>query len=200
MMSQILPKSQKLYDLTINWQTENTNHLLSKSTNFLVHYGFTHSPFGTALVMGTKKGICGIAFADQLGDEETLRDMMQRWPGTTFTHNEELILKLSSPIFDFSGKTQLQVIGSPFQIKVWEALLQIQAGQVVTYSEVATAINKPSSVRAVATAIGRNPISFLIPCHRVIQKSGGLGGYHWGLTIKKHILNFENEKSRNPIG
>ena len=109
-------------------------------------------------------------------------------------------MKLSSPIFDFSGKTQLQVIGSPFQIKVWEALFQIQAGQVVTYSEVATAINKPSSVRAVATAIGRNPISFLIPCHRVIQKSGGLGGYHWGLPIKKHILNFENEKSRNPIG
>ena len=179
MMSQILPKSQKLYDLTINWQTENTNQLLSQSTNFLVNYGFTHSPFGKALVMGTKQGICGIAFADQLGDEETLRDMMQRWPRSTFTHNEELILKLSSPIFDFSGKTQLQVIGSPFQIKVWEALFQIQAGQVVTYSEVATAINKPSSVRAVATAIGRNPISFLIPCHRVIQKSGGLGGYHW---------------------
>ena len=200
MMSQILPKSQKLYDLTINWQTENTNHLLSQSTNFLVHYGFTHSPFGKALVMGTKQGIRGIAFADQLGDDETLRDMMQRWPRTTFTHNEELILKLSSPIFDFSGKTQLQVIGSPFQIKVWEALFQIQAGQVVTYSEVATAINKPSSVRAVATAIGRNPISFLIPCHRVIQKSGGLGGYHWGLPIKKHILNFENEKSRNPSG
>ena len=199
MMSQILPNSQKLYDLTINWQTENTNHLLSQTTNFLVHYGFTNSPFGKALVMGTKQGICGIAFADQLGEEKTLRDMMQRWPRTTFTHNEELILKLSSPIFDFSGKTQLQVIGSPFQIKVWEALLQIQAGQVVTYSEVATAINKPSSVRAVATAIGRNPISFLIPCHRVIQKSGGLGGYHWGLPIKKHILNFENEKSRDPI-
>ena len=196
-MSQILQKSQKLYDLTINWQTENTKHLLSQSTNFLVNYGFTHSPFGKALIMGTKQGICGIAFADQLGDEETLRDMMQRWPRTTFTHNEELILKLSSPVFDFSGKTQLQVIGSPFQIKVWEALLQIQAGQVVTYSEVAAAINKPSSVRAVATAIGRNPISFLIPCHRVIQKSGGLGGYHWGLPIKKHILNFENEKSRS---
>ena len=109
--------------------------------------------------MGTKQGICGMAFADQLGDEETLRDMMQRWPRTTFACNEELILKLSSPIFDFSGKTQLQVIGSPFQIKVWEALFQIQAGQVVTYSEVATAINKPSSIRAVATAIGRNPIS-----------------------------------------
>ena len=200
MMSQILPKSQKLYDLTINWETKNTNHLLSQSTNFLVHYGFTHSPFGKALVMGTKQGICGIAFADQLGDDETLRDMMQRWPRTTFARNEELILKLSSPIFNFSGKTHLQVIGSPFQIKVWEALLQIQAGQVVTYSEVATAINKPSSVRAVATAIGRNPISFLIPCHRVIQKSGGLGGYHWGLPIKKHILNFENEKSRNPSG
>ena len=124
---------------------------------------------------------------------------MQRWPGTTFTHNEELILKLSSPIFDFSGKTQLQVIGSPFQIKVWEALLQIQAGQVVTYSEVAAAINQQSAVRAVATAIGLNPISFLIPCHRVIKKSGGLGGYHWGIPIKKHILKFENYRSRKTI-
>ena len=118
----------------------------------------------------------------------------------SFGNDAAQVIVNPSPIFDFSGKTQLQVIGSPFQIKVWEALFQIQAGQVVTYSEVATAINKPSSVRAVATAIGRNPISFLIPCHRVIQKSGGLGGYHWGLPIKKHILNFENEKSRNPIG
>ena len=200
MVNQIRTRSQKLYGLTISWQSENTNHLSSQSTNFSIHYGFTQSPFGKALVMGTKQRICGIAFADQLGDEETLRDMMQRWPKTTFTYNEELILKLSSPIFGFSGKTQLHLIGSPFQIKVWEALLQIQAGEVVTYSEVATAINKPSSVRAVATAIGRNPISFLIPCHRVIQKSGGLGGYHWGLPIKKHILKFESEKSRNPIG
>ena len=116
-MSQILPKSQKLYDLTINWQTENTNHLLSQSTNFLVHYGFTNSPFGKALVMGTKQGICGIAFADQLGDEETLRDMMQRWPRTTFTHNEELILKLSSPIFDFSAKHNYKLLVHHFRLR-----------------------------------------------------------------------------------
>ena len=199
MVNQIQTKSQKLYDLTINWQAENTNDLLSQSSNFFVHYGFTQSPFGKALFTVTEQGICGIAFANELGDEETLRDMMQRWPQATFTHNAELVLKLSSPIFHFSGKTQLHLIGSSFQIKVWEALLQIQAGQVVTYSEVAAAINQQSAVRAVATAIGLNPISFLIPCHRVIKKSGGLGGYHWGIPIKKHILKFENYRSRNTI-
>ena len=104
---------------------------------------------------------------------------------------------LSAAVFDFSGKTNLHIIGSPFQIKVWRALLKIKAGQVTTYSNVATEIDQPTSVRAVGTAIGRNPISFLIPCHRVIKKSGRIGGYHWGLAIKEHLLAFENNNSKN---
>ena len=135
-----------------------------------------------------------MAFADELGSEEVLKDMTQRWPKAKFIHDEERLLDFSDSIFGLSGRIRLHVIGSSFQIKVWKALFEIPDGQVSTYSDIAAAIDQPSSVRAVGTAIGRNPISFLIPCHRVIQKSGDLGGYHWGLTIKKSLLTFENAR------
>ena len=170
---------------------------LSKTNKFEICYGFTHSPFGNVLIMSTALGICGLAFSDEVGNERALQDMTQRWPQAKFIHDEYHSTNLSAILFDFSGKTNLHIIGSPFQIKVWRALLQIQAGQVVTYSDVANKIDHPSSVRAVGTAIGRNPISFLIPCHRVIQKSGGFGGYHWGLSIKEYLLTFEKMKSKN---
>ena len=144
--------------------------------------------------MSTDRGICGMAFADELGSEEVLKDMTQRWPKAKFIHDEERLLDFSDPIFCLSGRIRLHLIGSLFQIKVWKALLEIPDGQVSTYSDIAAAIDQSSSARAVGNAIGRNPISFLIPCHRVIQKSGGLGGYHWGLTIKKSLLAFETAR------
>ena len=147
--------------------------------------------------MSTDRGICGMAFADELGSEEVLKDMTQRWPKAKFIHDEERLLDFSDPIFGLSGRIRLHVIGSSFQIKVWKALLEIPDGQVSTYSDIAATIDQSSSARAVGNAIGRNPISFLIPCHRVIQKSGGLGGYHWGLTIKKSLLAFETARFKS---
>ena len=91
-------------------------------------------------------------------------------------------------------KAPLYLIGAPFQIKVWEALLQIPSGHVTTYSEIAEAIDHPKEMRAVGTAVGRNPISWLIPCHRALRKSGGLGGYHWGLPVKRAMLAFESAR------
>ena len=170
---------------------------LSKTNKFEICYGFTHSPFGNVLIMSTALGICGLAFSDEVGNERALQDMTQRWPQAKFIHDENQAKNLSTKVFDFSGKINLHIIGSPFQIKVWRELLQIQAGHVVTYSDVAAEIDQLSSVRAVGTAIGRNPISFLIPCHRVIKKSGKIGGYHWGLAIKEHLLAFENKNSKN---
>tara|TARA_B100000902_G_C27218891_1_gene868524 strand:+ start:610 stop:1203 length:594 start_codon:yes stop_codon:yes gene_type:complete len=189
--------SQKLYDLIIDWRAENIKDLFSTNNKLEIYYCFMKSPFGKALVMSTKLGICGIAFTDKVGSETALQDMTQRWPQAKFTPDRNRATTLSTQIFDFSGKTNLHIMGSSFQIKVWEALLQIPASQVATYSDIAAKIEQPSSVRAVGTAIGRNPISFLIPCHRVIQKSGGLGGYHWGIAIKKYLLAFENNKSKN---
>jgi len=188
--------SHKLYDLTMDWRAESVKDILSKTNNFEIYYGFSQSPFGNVLIMSTTLGICGLAFTDNVGNQRAMQDMTQRWPHAKFTHDENHAANLSEIVFDFSGKTNLHIIGSPFQVKVWRALLKIQAGQVVTYSDVATEIDQPSSVRAVGTAIGRNPISFLIPCHRVIQKSGGLGGYHWGVATKEYLLAFENTKSK----
>ena len=195
-MNNSLSGSQKLYDLTINWRAESVKDILSKTNKFEIYYGFSQSPFGNVLIMSTALGICGLAFSDKIGNARAMRDMTQRWPYTKFTHDKNHATNLSARVFDFSGRINLHIIGSPFQIKVWRALLQIKAGQVVTYSDVATEIDQPSSVRAVGTAIGRNPISFLIPCHRVIQKSGGLGGYHWGLSIKEYLLAYENKKPK----
>ena len=189
--------SQKLYDLTINWRAESVKDILSKTHKFEIYYGFSQSPFGSVLIMSTALGICGLAFSENMGNVRAMQDMTQRWPHAKFTYDENHVKNLSAAVFNFSGKTNLHIIGSPFQIKVWRALLQIQPGQVVTYSDVAAEIDQPSSVRAVGTAIGRNPIGFLIPCHRVVQKSGGLGGYHWNLAIKENLLAFENKKSKN---
>ena len=196
-MDNSLSGSQKLYDLTIDWRAERVKDILSKTNKFEIYYGFSQSPFGKVLIMSTASGVCGLAFSDKIGNAKAMQDMTQRWPYAEFTNDVNHSTKLSAILFNFSGKINLHIIGSPFQIKVWRALLQIKAGQVVTYSDVATEIGQPSSVRAVGTAIGRNPISFLIPCHRVIQKSGGLGGYHWGLAIKEYLLAFENKKSKN---
>jgi AraC family transcriptional regulator of adaptative response/methylated-DNA-[protein]-cysteine methyltransferase len=138
-----------------------------------------------------------MAFADELGSEEVLKDMTQRWPKAKFIHDEERLLDFSDQIVGLSGRIRLHIIGSSFQIKVWKALFEIPDGQVSTYSNIAVAIDQPSAARAVGTAIGRNPISFLIPCHRVIQKSGGLGGYHWGLKIKKSLLAFETARVKS---
>ena len=195
-MNNSLSGTQNLYDLTIDWRAESVRNILSKTNKFEIYYGFSQSPFGNVLIMSTTLGICGLAFSDKIGNARAMQDMTQRWPHAKFTHDENHTTNLSAIVFDFSGRINLHIIGSPFQIKVWRALLQIKAGQVVTYSDVATEIDQPSSVRAVGTAIGRNPISFLIPCHRVIPKSGGLGGYHWGLSIKEYLLAYENKKPK----
>ena len=96
-----------------------------------------------------------------------------------------------SAAFNLQGQTSLHLIGAPFQIKVWEALLQIPSGHVTTYGQIAQSIGNPRAVRAVGTAVGRNPIGWLIPCHRALRKSGGLGGYHWGIPVKRAMLAFE---------
>ena len=154
-------------------------------------YCWRDGPFGEALVMATDRGICGIAFAAENGRKNTLQDMITRWPKAQFEANCDKATHWAKSVFEFPANTPLQLIGSPFQIKVWEALMQIPTGYVTTYSDVASAIGKPNAARAVGTAIGRNPISWIIPCHRALRKSGALGGYRWGLSIKRIMLAFE---------
>ena len=145
--------------------------------------------------MGTDRGLCGLAFTDETGSEAAMEDLTGRWPEAAFIEAPERIASWVEAAFHMQGETALHMIGAPFQIKVWEALLDIPSGQVTTYSELAQAVGNPRAVRAVGTAVGRNPVSWLIPCHRALRKSGGLGGYHWGLPVKRAMLAYEAARS-----
>ena len=127
-----------------------------------------------------------------------MADLRARWPKADFIEAPERLQDWVRDAFGQGAAGQpapLYLIGAPFQIKVWEALLRIPSGQVTTYSEIATAVGHPKAVRAVGTAVGRNPVSWLIPCHRALRKSGGLGGYHWGLPVKRAMLAWEAARS-----
>ena len=160
-----------------------------------ITWASVESPFGPALLMTTDKGICGIGFEAETGAEATMADMRSRWPKATYRQDPEAVAPLAEMAFPKEGTNnppaQLYLIGAPFQIKVWEALMRIPTGHVTTYSDIARSIGNPKAVRAVGTAVGRNPISWLIPCHRALRKSGGLGGYHWGLPVKRTMLAWE---------
>ena len=160
-----------------------------------INFSWMDSPFGEALIMGTNRGLCGIAFTAETGRSEAFNDMAARWPKAHFMENAASLKQWGETAFGRSGETPLHLIGAPFQIKVWEALLKIPSGYVTTYSDIAQCIGAPKAVRAVGTAVGRNPISWLIPCHRALRKSGALGGYHWGLPVKRTMLAYEAARS-----
>ena len=160
-----------------------------------INFSWMDSPFGEALIMGTNRGLCGIAFTAETGRSDAFNDMAARWPKAHFMENAASLKQWGEAAFGRSGETPLHLIGAPFQIKVWEALLKIPSGYVTTYSDIAQCIGAPKAVRAVGTAVGRNPISWLIPCHRALRKSGALGGYHWGLPVKRTMLAYEAARS-----
>lgn len=188
-----LSGSGRLHDLFVRWEAMSPGDYARQGEGLQVSWGWFDSPFGPALVMGTEKGICGIGFEADTGPDHAMTDLRSRWPKATFTQNPSMLHQWALSAFGATqAETPMFLIGAPFQIKVWEALLTIPSGQVTTYSEIAGAIGKPKAVRAVGTAVGRNPVSWLIPCHRALRKSGGLGGYHWGLPVKRAMLAFES--------
>ncbi|AFO92560.1 methylated-DNA--[protein]-cysteine S-methyltransferase [Phaeobacter inhibens] len=186
-----LSGSGRLHDLFLRWEAMSPGEYARKGAGLRILWGWFDSPFGLVLVMGTEKGICGMGFAAETGAEPTMADMRSRWPDADFVEDPMALRTMVEAIFDQRGEAVLHMIGAPLQIKVWEALLRIPSGQVTTYSEIAHAIGAPRAVRAVGTAVGRNPVSWLIPCHRALRKSGALGGYHWGLPVKRAMLAYE---------
>ena len=188
----------RLHDLFLRWEAMTPGEFARGGADLQIFWGYFDSPFGPSLVMGTAKGICGIAFAAETGEAEAMADLRARWPKADFIEAPERLQDWVRDAFGQGAAGQsapLYLIGAPFQIKVWEALLRIPSGQVTTYSEIATAVGHPKAVRAVGTAVGRNPVSWLIPCHRALRKSGGLGGYHWGLPVKRAMLAWEAARS-----
>ncbi len=198
-----LSGSGRLHDLFLTWEAMSPGEYARRCEGLEISWGWFESPFGPALVMGTTKGICGIAFAAETGNTAAQEDLRTRWPNAVFTENPEFLGTWVRKAFgedDRPGTSvPLYVIGAPFQIKVWEALLRIPSGRVTTYSEIAKSVGCPQAARAVGTAVGRNPISWLIPCHRALRKSGGLGGYHWGLPVKRALLAYEAARGERTV-
>jgi AraC family transcriptional regulator, regulatory protein of adaptative response / methylated-DNA-[protein]-cysteine methyltransferase len=185
----------RLHDLFLRWEAMSPGRFAAGGEGLDIGWGWFDSAFGPALVMGTDRGICGIGFAAETGRDATMQDLVSRWPGARFVEDPDRLRSWTASAFgdgpEPRGETPLVLIGAPFQIKVWEALLRVPTGHVTTYSDIARAIGHPNAVRAVGTAVGRNPVSWLIPCHRALRKSGGLGGYHWGLPVKRAMLAWE---------
>ena len=193
----------RLYDLFLRWEAMSPGDFARGGEGLTIYWGWFDSPFGPALVMGTDKGICGIGFEGETDAEGAMADLTGRWPRARYVEDVMRLRPWALAAFGASGElteAPLYLIGAPFQIKVWEALLSIPSGHVTTYSEIARSIGRPRAVRAVGTAVGRNPISWLIPCHRALRKSGGLGGYHWGLPVKRAMLAFETAREDAATG
>ena len=161
-----------------------------------MYYGFHPSPFGLALVIATDRGLAGLAFADPGEQKPALEDMVRRWPRATYIEDSARTAPLASRIFDSSmwredQPLRIVMIGTDFEVRVWETLLKIPMGKASTYSDIACKIGKPKAARAVGAAVGKNPMSFVVPCHRVLGRSGDITGYHWGLTRKRAMLGWE---------
>jgi AraC family transcriptional regulator, regulatory protein of adaptative response / methylated-DNA-[protein]-cysteine methyltransferase len=186
----------RLHDLFVTHEGMSPGAYKTKGAGLTISYGFHPSPFGLALVLVTDHGLCGMGFSDGGGEAASLADMQRRWPNANYVEDSAKTAPYAARIFSpdqWRGGQPLRItfIGSDFEIRVWESLLKIPMGRAVTYGDLAASIDKPKAARAVGAAVGRNPISFVVPCHRVIGKSGNLTGYHWGLTRKRAIIGWE---------
>ena len=183
----------RLHDLCLSVEAMTPGEVATGGAGLEMRYGFAPSPFGVCLAITTPRGLAGLGFADDGEQDALFADMRAAWPHADLIFDPKSIRPLINKIFGGKGgDLRLILKGTPFQLNVWQALLRIPAGRAVTYGDVAHAIGAPKAVRAVGTAIGRNPISYLIPCHRVLRTSAALGGYHWGLARKRAILAHES--------
>ncbi len=190
----------RLHDLFVTHESMSPGEWKSGGAGLTISYGFHPSPFGTALVMATERGLAGLAFADGSEEQAALADMGRRWPQAKLVEDNARTAPLARRIFDsklWRADRPLRVvlIGTDFEVRVWETLLKIPMGRATTYSNIAAKMCAPKAARAVGAAVGKNPVSFVVPCHRVLGKSGAITGYHWGLTRKRAMLGWEAGKT-----
>ena len=183
-----LSGTARLHDHFVSLEAVTPGQYKSAGLGLSIRYGFIQTPFGQAFIATTDRGICKLTF---LNLDIALAQLQQDWPQAQFIQDSPHINAISKNLFEQEKKPAnpipLHVRGTNFQVMVWKALLQIPMAELQSYSNIANAIGKPKAVRAVGTAIGANPLAFIIPCHRVIQQSGGIGGYRWG-TARKHAI------------
>jgi len=186
----------RLHDLFVTHEAMSPGEWKTGGEGLTIRFGFHPSPFGSALVMATERGLAGLAFADPGEERAALADMKARWPRAAYVEDSARTAVVAKRIFDQSQWQESQplrvvLIGTDWEVRVWEALMQIPMGRLVTYSDIAGKVRSPAAARAVGAAVGKNPVSFVVPCHRVVGKSGELTGYHWGITRKRAMLGWE---------
>jgi AraC family transcriptional regulator of adaptative response/methylated-DNA-[protein]-cysteine methyltransferase len=186
----------RLHDLFVTHEAMSPGDYKTRGAGLTINFGWHVSPFGLALVMATDRGLAGLAFCDPGGERAALDDMRGRWPNASYVEDVAATQPYAARIFEPARWRQEEplrvvLIGTDFQVRVWEALLRIPMGRACSYSSIADRIGAPKASRAVGAAVGANPISFVVPCHRALGKSGALTGYHWGLTRKRAILGWE---------
>ena len=186
----------RLHDLFVTHEGMSPGDYKSRGAGLTINYGWHVSPFGIALAMATDRGLAGLAFCDPGEERAAFEDMSGRWPNATFVEDVAATAPYAARVFDparwrSEEPLRMVMIGTDFQLRVWDALLKIPMGKAKTYSQIACEIGQPTASRAVGAAVGANPLSFVVPCHRALGKSGALTGYHWGLTRKRAILGWE---------
>ena len=190
----------RLHDLLVSVDAVSPGEFKCYGEGMEIRYGFHATPFGTCIIGATARGICHLSFLDQDGSTRRaaiLRELKSDWPRAVLRHHSQSTRGLASTVFDRGAgaraeKIPVLLVGTPFRLKVWEALLKIPSGRVLSYHDVARSIASPNACRAVGTAVGANPVAYLIPCHRVIRETGIVGNYRWGRARKLAMLAWEN--------
>jgi AraC family transcriptional regulator of adaptative response/methylated-DNA-[protein]-cysteine methyltransferase len=193
-----LSGGSRLHDLFVSHEAMTPGDYKRRGEGLEMTYGFHASPFGEALLIATERGLAGLAFVDEdkgQTREDALTDMMQRWPKARYVEAPAKTAVHARQVFGWETSrdrpVRLVMIGTDFDVRVWETLLKIPMGRAVSYTDIARHIGAPAASRAVGSAVGRNPLSFVVPCHRVLRGDGSLGGYHWGLTRKRALIGWE---------
>jgi len=192
-----LSSTSRLHDLFVAYEAMPPGAFRQKGAGLDMVWGAAPSPFGTAVLVLTEYGLAGIGFADEeTSVEAAFEDLRDRWPNARFTRSDAKVAPVATRIFDPTRwnpdePVKLVLIGTDFEVQVWQTLLKIPVGKATTYQGVAEHIGRPTASRAVGAAVGKNPISFVVPCHRVVGSTGALTGYHWGVPRKRAILGWE---------
>ena len=191
-----LSSTSRLHDLFVTYEAMPPGIWARKGDGLTMRWGVVPCPFGMALLVLTDYGLAGLAFYDGEDETEAFRDMADRWPNAQYVRDDQAVAPVATQIFQSSNwdpaqPVRIVLIGTDFEVQVWETLLSIPMGGATTYGTLANHIGKPKAARAVGAAVGRNPISFVVPCHRVVGSTGKLTGYHWGVARKRAILGWE---------
>jgi AraC family transcriptional regulator, regulatory protein of adaptative response / methylated-DNA-[protein]-cysteine methyltransferase len=193
-----LSSTSRLHDLFVAHEAMPPGVWRARGEGIEMVWGAAPSPFGTAVLTLTEYGLSGIGFADgEMSIEAAFEDLANRWPKASYRRDDAAVAPVAARVFDPTRWTpdepvRVVLIGTDFEVSVWQTLLKIPVGRATTYQSVASQIGRPTAARAVGAAVGKNPISFVVPCHRVVGSAGALTGYHWGLPRKRAILGWES--------